>query len=206
MKVILINGSPHKHGCTYTALKEVSDTLEKRSIETDILYLGQSPIAGCIACGKCNEKGLCTFDDSVNILIKKIKDYQGIVVGSPVYYGGPTGQICSFMERLCYAGGKWMKGKVGASVVSCRRGGATAAFDRLNKYFLMNNVMVAGSQYWNLVHGTSSEEVKDDLEGLQTMRTLGENIAWLLHSMESSKNEIRKPIYEEKLYTNFIRK
>ena len=106
MKVILINGSPHKNGCTYTALKEVADTLEKRHIETDILYLGQKPIAGCIACGKCDEEGICTFDDHVNIIIQKMNQYQGIVIVSPVYYGGPTGQICSFMERLCYAGGK----------------------------------------------------------------------------------------------------
>lgn len=204
MKVILINGSPHKNGCTYTALKEVADTLEKRHIETDILYLGQKPIAGCIACGKCDEEGICTFDDHVNIIIQKMNQYQGIVIVSPVYYGGPTGQICSFMERLCYAGGKKLEGMIGASIVTCRRGGATAAFDRLNKYFQMNNVHLAGSQYWNMVHGTNPEEAKKDLEGLQTMRTLGENMAWLLQSIEAGKNDVKSPEYENKYYTNFI--
>lgn len=206
MKVALINGSPNKEGCTFTALNEIAKTLQKQDIEADIFYLGKAPISGCIACGKCNKDGICTFDDHVNILLSKIQQYQGIIIGSPVYYGGPSGQICSFMERFCFAGGSKLKGKLGASVVSCRRGGATAAFDRLNKFFLMNNMHVVGSQYWNQVHGTNPQEVQQDLEGLQTMRTLAENMAWLLKSIEYSKNNIDMPVLEEKIATSFIRK
>lgn len=206
MKVALINGSPNKEGCTFTALKEIAETLKKKDIEADIFYLGKSPIAGCIACGKCSKEGICTFDDHVNILLSKIQQYQGIIIGSPVYYGGPSGQICSFMERFCYAGASKLKGKLGASVVSCRRGGATAAFDRLNKFFLMNNMHVVGSQYWNQVHGTNPQEVLQDLEGLQTMRTLAENMAWLLKSIDCGKDSVDTPVYENKIATSFIRK
>ena len=204
-KVLLINGSPHEFGCTYTALKEVADTLEKNGVETEILYLGTKPVAGCIACGKCGQTGRCVFDDQVNRVLEKLAEYQGIVVGSPVYFAGPTGQICAFLDRLFYCGGDRMKGKVAAAVVSCRRGGATAAFDRLNKYFTISNMHVAGSQYWNQIHGKTPAQAAKDLEGLQTMRTLGQNIAWLIKSIEAGEAAgLAAPEYEKTQITNFI--
>lgn len=205
-KVLLINGSPHELGCTYTALKEVADTLEKNGVETEILYLGTKPVAGCIACGKCGQTGRCIFDDQVNWVLEKLDEYSGIVVGSPVYFAGPTGQICAFLDRLFYCGGDRMKGKVAAAVVSCRRGGATAAFDRLNKYFTISNMHVAGSQYWNQIHGKTPAQAVKDLEGLQTMRTLGQNMAWLIKSIAAGEaSGLAAPEYEKTQITNFIR-
>lgn len=204
-KVLMINGSPHEFGCTYTALKEVADTLEKNGVETEILYLGIKPVAGCIACGKCGQTGRCIFDDQVNRVLDKLAEYQGIVVGSPVYFAGPTGQICAFLDRLFYCGGDRMKGKVAAAVVSCRRGGATAAFDRLNKYFTISNMHVAGSQYWNQIHGKTPAQAVKDLEGLQTMRTLGQNMAWLIKSIAAGEaSGLAAPEYEKTQITNFI--
>ncbi len=205
-KVLLINGSPHEFGCTYTALKEVADTLEKNGVETEFLYLGTKPVAGCIACGKCGQTGRCVFDDQVNRALDKLDEYSGIVVGSPVYFAGPTGQICAFLDRLFYCGGDRMKGKVAAAVVSCRRGGATAAFDRLNKYFTISNMHVAGSQYWNQIHGKTPAQAVKDLEGLQTMRTLGQNMAWLIKSIAAGEaSGLAAPEYEKTQITNFIR-
>lgn len=205
-KVLLINGSPHEFGCTYTALKEVADTLEKNGVETEFLYLGTKPVAGCIACRSCVKTGRCAFDDRVNELLDKLDQYQGIVVGSPVYFAGPSGQLCAFLDRLFFSGGGRMAGKIAASVVSCRRGGASAAFDRLNKYFTISNMHVAGSQYWNQVHGNSPEQTLQDAEGLQTMRTLGRNIAWLIKSVEAGKAAgLAAPDYEKPIKTNFIR-
>ena len=204
-KVLMINGSPHEFGCTYTALKEVADTLEKNGVETEILYLGTKPVAGCIACGKCGQTGRCIFDDQVNRVLEKLDEYSGIVVGSPVYFAGPTGQICAFLDRLFYCGGDRMKGKVAAAVVSCRRGGASAAFDRLNKYFTISNMHVAGSQYWNQIHGKTPAQAVKDLEGLQTMRTLGQNMAWLIKSIEAGETGgLAAPEYETRQRTNFI--
>ena len=204
-KVLLINGSPHQFGCTYTALKEVADTLEKNSVETEILYLGTKPVAGCIACGKCGQTGRCVFDDQVNRVLDKLDEYSGIVVGSPVYFAGPTGQICAFLDRLFYCGGGRMAGKIAASVVSCRRGGASASFDRLNKYFSISNMHIAGSQYWNQIHGKTPAQAVKDLEGLQTMRTLGQNIAWLIKSIEAGEAAgLAAPEYEKTQITNFI--
>lgn len=204
-KVLLINGSPHQFGCTYTALKEVADTLEKNSVETEILYLGTKPVAGCIACGKCGKTGSCVFDDQVNRVLDKLDEYSGIVVGSPVYFAGPTGQICAFLDRLFYCGGGRMAGKIAASVVSCRRGGASASFDRLNKYFSISNMHIAGSQYWNQIHGKTPAQAVKDLEGLQTMRTLGQNIAWLIKSIEAGEAAgLAAPEYEKTQITNFI--
>lgn len=205
-KVLMINGSPHEFGCTYTALKEVADTLEKNGVETEILYLGIKPVAGCIACGKCGQTGRCVFNDQVNRVLEKLAEYQGIVVGSPVYFAGPTGQICAFLDRLFYCGGDRMKGKVAAAVVSCRRGGATAAFDRLNKYFTISNMHVAGSQYWNQIHGKTPAQAVKDLEGLQTMRTLGQNMAWFIKSIAAGEAAgLAAPEYEKTQITNFIR-
>lgn len=206
-KILLISGSPRHEGCTYTALREVADTLEKNGVETELIEIGAKPVAGCIACGKCRSTGRCVFDDdAVNRISEKLDDYDGIVVGSPVYYAGPSGQICAFLDRLFYSTGGRMAGKIGAAVVSCRRGGASAAFDRLNKYFQISNMVVASSQYWNQVHGNSPDEVRQDVEGMQTMRTLGQNIAWLLKSIEAGRQAgIPYPTYEPKTFTNFIR-
>lgn len=205
MKVLLINGSPNEFGCTYTALKEVSDTLNQEGVETEIFWIGKKAISGCIACGTCKKTGKCVFDDDVNKIIAKLSSIDGIVVGSPVYYAGPSGQICAFLDRLFYAGSGFA-GKLGASVVSCRRGGAATSFDRLNKYFTITNTPIVSSQYWNMVHGNIPEEVKQDKEGLQTMRTLAKNMAWLLKCIEAGKEKgIEKPKYEKTVMTNFIR-
>ena len=206
-RILLINGSPRSGGCTYTALHEVADTLEKNGIKTELIEIGSRPVAGCIACGKCRETGKCVFnDDAVNRISEKLDEYDGIVVGSPVYYAGPSGQICAFLDRLFYSNGGRMAGKIGAAVVSCRRGGASSAFDRLNKYFQISNMVVASSQYWNQVHGNTPEEVRQDIEGMQTMRTLGQNIAWLVKSIQTARdNGVQAPVYEPKAFTNFIR-
>lgn len=206
MKVLLINGSPHKEGCTFTALNEVAKTLEKNGIETEILYLGVKPIAGCIACGKCSQLGKCFIDDKVNEILARCDEFDGLVIGSPVYYAGPSGQIRAFLDRLFYAGGRRFAGKPGAAVVSCRRGGATAAFDQLNKYFTISSMPIVSSQYWNQVHGAYAEQVLQDEEGMQTMRTLGNNMAWLLKCIQLGKeNGITLPERESPVWTNFVR-
>lgn len=205
MKVLLINGSPNKNGCTYTALREVTDTLEKNAIETEILYLGKKPISGCIACMQCQTTGKCGINDQVNKVLAQLESIDAIVIGSPVYYAGPTGQVTAFLDRLFFCSGSRMAGKLGASVVSCRRGGASAAFDRLNKYFTISNMPVVSSQYWNQVHGFTPEDVRKDEEGMQTMRTLGQNMAWLLHCIEAGRDKgINLPQYEPRLRTHFI--
>lgn len=205
-KILLINGSPHEHGCTYTALKEVADTLAAGGVDSEFVYLGTKPVAGCIACGSCAGTGRCVFGDQVNEVLEKLDEYDGIVTGSPVYYAGPSGQICAFLDRLFYASGGRMAGKLAAAVVSCRRGGASAAFDRLNKYFTISNMNVVSSQYWNQVHGKVPEDVRKDKEGLQTMRTLARNIIWNLKNMEAGRAAgVEPPEYEAKEYTNFIR-
>lgn len=206
MKVLLINGSPNEYGCTYTALTEVAATLGKHGIQTEILYLGKKPVAGCIACGHCASTGKCVFDDKVNEVVKKLDEYDGIIVGSPVYYAGPSGQITAFLDRLFYTGSRKMANKLAAAVVSCRRGGASAAFDRLNKYFTICNMHIVGSQYWNQVHGFTPDDVRKDEEGLQTMRTLGENMAWLLKCIQKGNEAgVKKPEYEPMIRTHFIR-
>ncbi len=204
-KVLLVNGSPHEKGCTFTALNEVKTALGQEGAEAEILWLGTKPVAGCIACGKCRANGRCVFDDAVNRTIERLPEFGAIVLGSPVYYAGPSGQICAFADRLFYAGSGF-QGKLGAAVVSCRRGGGTAAFDRLNKYFTINSMPVVSSQYWNQVHGNTPDEVLKDGEGLQTMRTLGRNIAWLLKCIEAGEEKgISFPPYEKRISTNFIR-
>lgn len=205
MKVLLINGSPNKTGCTYTALHEVETTLHKQGIDTELLYLGKQPVAGCIACMKCFETGYCFREDAVKEIQKRIDEFDAIILGSPVYYSGASGQLVSFLNRLFFAIEGRMAGKLGASVVSCRRGGASATFEQLNQYFTISNMSIVASQYWNSVHGFTPEDVRKDAEGLQTMRTLGENIAWLLKCIENGRNAgIDKPIYEPRLHTHFI--
>lgn len=206
MKVLLINGSPRENGCTYTALREVADTLEKNGIETEILQLGKRPVQGCLVCGLCRKTGFCAIDDAVNDIIDELDEIDGIIVGSPVYYAGVSGQITSLLDRLFYAASGKLRGKPAASVVSCRRGGASAAFEIINKYFMMTNMPIVTSQYWNQVHGNTPEEVKKDLEGMQTMRTLAENMTWLLRSIEAGKKAgVPAPTYEPVIRTNFIR-
>ncbi len=204
-KILLINGSPNEHGCTDTALREIANTLVREGVESELLYLGKKPIAGCIACGKCSTTGRCVFDDLVNKVLERLEEYAGMVVGSPVYYAGPAGQLCAFLDRLFYCSEDRMAGKLAASVVSCRRGGASAAFDRLNKYFGICNMHIVGSQYWNQVHGFTPQDVRKDEEGLQTMRTLAQNMAWLLKNIQAGEEQgIPYPQYENRLRTHFI--
>lgn len=206
MKVLLINGSPNEHGCTFTALNEVSESMKRRGIETEIFYIGKKATQGCIACYKCFELGHCIFNDSVSELVKRLDDFDGIIIGAPVYYAGVAGSLCAFLDRLFFSGRVKLENKPGACIVSCRRGGASAAFDRLNKYFTINCMPVVSSQYWNQVHGNTPEEVKQDLEGMQTMRTLGENFAWLLKCIEAGRKAgVPEPEREEWVATNFIR-
>lgn len=206
MKVLLINGSPNEKGCTFTALSEVAGTLEKHDIETEIFWIGKKAVQGCIACFKCQELGHCIFNDKVTEITAKLDEIDGLVIGSPVYYAGVNGSMCAFLDRLFFSGGEKWQGKLGASVVSCRRAGASSSFDRLNKYFGIMNMHTVGSQYWNEVHGFTPEDVRKDLEGMQTMRTLGENMAFLLKCIEAGRKAgVPEPEYEEHVFTNFIR-
>lgn len=207
MKVLLINGSPHPRGCTYTALSTVAAQLEKNGLETQILQMGNKAVHGCIACGKCRDTGHCIFeDDPVNEAIDLLREADGLVVGSPVYYAGPNGSICAFLDRMFFLKSAPYAFKPAAAVVSCRRGGASASFDRLNKYFTIARMPVVSSQYWNSVHGNTPDEVRQDKEGLQIMRTLGDNMAWLLKCIAAGKAAgIDQPVPEPWEATNFIR-
>ncbi|MBP1570486.1 MAG: flavodoxin family protein [Oscillospiraceae bacterium] len=206
MKVLMINGSPNQYGCTYTALKEVSDKLNSHGIETEFVYLGTQAVHGCIACGGCYQSGRCVFDDKVNEILEKAAEYDGMVVGSPVYYSGPNGTLCAFLDRLFYCSRGRFANKFAAAVVSCRRMGNTSSLDRLNKYFQISKMHIVSSQYWNGVHGNTPEEVMQDKEGLQIMRTLGENMAWLIKIAEAGKKAgVPMPQYEKGVGTNFIR-
>ena len=206
MKVLLLNGSPHPHGCTFTALSEVAGTLEKNGIETEIFQIGNQPISGCIACGKCRDTGKCVILDGVNDFVEKAKSADGFVFGSPVYYASASGQISSFLDRAFYGKSAIFEGKPGAAVVSCRRAGSTASLDQLNKYFTISGMPVVSSHYWNMVHGNTPEEVVQDKEGMQVMRTLGNNMAWLLKCIELGKAQgVSFPEKEPAQKTNFIR-
>lgn len=207
MKVLLINGSPHEKGCTYTALWEVAKQLLRGGIESEIFWIGAKPIGGCTACGACKGKGKCVFGekDGVNACIEKMQQTDAVVIGSPVYYAGPNGSLLSLLDRVFYAAGGTFALKPGAAVVSCRRGGASATFDRLNKYFTISSMPVVSSQYWNSVHGNTPEEVRRDEEGLQVMRTLADNLTWLLRCLQVAEGQVEKPQWEPKVSTNFIR-
>ena len=206
MKVLLINGSPNEKGCTFTALNEVAGSLNENGIETEIFWIGKKAMQGCVACFGCARLGRCVFNDEVNALNARAGEFDGLIIGSPVYYAGPAGSLCAFMDRLFLSGAAKWAGKLGACVVSCRRGGASAAFDRLNKYFTINNMPVVSSQYWNQVHGFTPDDVRKDLEGLQTMRTLGVNMAYLLKCIDAGRKAgVPEPVREETVYTNFIR-
>ena len=207
MKVLMINGSPHKKGCTFTALSEIADTLTMEGIESEILHLGTDPIRDCIACGKCSELGgKCVFDDDmVNEIITKAEQADAFIFGSPVYYAHPSGRILSALDRVFYAGSKAFAFKPAASIVSARRGGTTASVDVLNKYFTINQMPVVASTYWNMVHGNKPEEVKQDLEGLQTMRNIASNMAWLLRCIEAGREKGITTPENQKVQTSFIR-
>ena len=207
MNVLLINGSPHPKGCTYTALNMVAAQLEKNGLSTRMLHVGNKAVHGCMACGKCAETGQCVFtDDPVNEAIGLLLEADALVVGSPVYYAGPNGALCAFLDRVFFMRNELYAFKPAAAVVSCRRGGAIASFDRLNKYFTIARMPVVSSQYWNSVHGNTPEEVLQDKEGLQTMRTLGDNMAWLVKCIAAGKAAgINRPVMEPWEPTNFIR-
>ena len=202
-KVLLVNGSPHRNGNTFTALSEVAKALEENGVEAEIVHIGNRPVQGCIGFYKCKEKGICVFHDEVYMSLRnKLTEADGIVIGSPVYFGGPSGSLCALLDRLFYSCGQLAQYKPAASVVVCRRGGATATFDRLNKYFTILNMPVVSSQYWNIVYGRNPGEALQDAEGLQTMRTLGRNMAWMLRHLKINDAPSG---YEELIHTNFIR-
>ena len=205
-KILLINGSPHEKGCTYTALSEVAAQLEKEGLATEIFWVGNKPVSGCLGCGACIKTGRCVISDTVNEFLDKVEEADGFVFGSPVHYAAASGMLTSFMDRAFYGKGGMFAYKPAAAVMSCRRGGATAAFEQINKYFTISNMPIVGSQYWNMVHGNTPEEVKQDLEGLQTMRTLGKNMAWLVNCIQAGKDAgITLPERETPVKTNFIR-
>lgn len=205
MKVLLINGSPHKNGCTNRALTEVAASLNSNGIETEIVWIGNKGIHGCIDCRSCKTTRRCAFDDGVNEISDKMAECDGLIVGSPVYYASPNGSLYSLLDRLfgiCPS----LLHKPAAAVVSARRGGTTAALDGLNKYFMIRQMPVVSSTYWNMVHGNSPEEVEQDKEGLQSMRNLGKNMAWLIKCIEAGKAAgIPVPTADSGEKTNFIR-
>ena len=206
MKVLLINGSPRDNGNTFTALNEVAETLNLEGIDTEIINLGKQAVQGCIACGMCGRNGAkCTFRDDLYYKVwRTIKDgIDGLVVGSPVYYGGPNGSLCALLDRVFYTLSNDLRFKPATSVVVCRRGGASAAFDRLNKYFTMTNMPIVSSQYWNMVYGQTPGQAAQDEEGMQTMRTLARNMAWMIRKL--NVNEEEHPKLEMPIRTNFIR-
>ena len=205
MKALLINGSPHANGCTFTALKAVADELEKNGVETEIVHVGNKDIRGCIACGKCRELGHCVFNDIVNELAPKLHEADGLVIGSPVYYAGPNGTLTNLMDRLFFSANYELRMKVGAAVCSARRAGTTATFDRLNKYFTISEMPVVSSRYWNMVHGFTPEDVMQDEEGVQSMRILARNMAFPMKAIAAEKAKNGLPEQEEVTYTNFIR-
>lgn len=208
MKVMLINGSPHQRGCTYTALSEVAATLNAEGIETEIFHIGTQPVAGCIACRQCRKTGKCVFDDKVNECAAKLRDVDGFVFGTPVYYASANGAMTAFLDRLFYSDGAKNSFylKPGAAVVCARRGGNTSTFDQINKYFTISQMPVISSQYWNMVHGNTPEEVLQDDEGLQTMRTLGRNMAFFLKCKAAGlASGVALPTQEPFMGTNFIR-
>ena len=205
MKVLLINGSPNSNGCTFTALSEVAKTLNENSVDTEIIHVGNKDIRGCIACCKCKADGKCVFNDCVNEAALKFAECDGIVIGSPVYFASANGNVVSFLDRLFFSAPCDKTMKVGAAVVSARRSGCTATLDELNKYFTISNMPVVPSQYWNMVHGHTPDETLQDEEGMQTMRVLGRNMAFLIKSIALGKQRYGLPETEERLITSFVR-
>ncbi len=209
MKVLLINGSPNEKRCTYTALREAGDALEAQGIETEVAWIGRDPIRGCLGCGGCSKRGdhRCIFDDDVvNGLIEQAQSADGIIVGTPVYYAGANGAVLSVLDRMFYAASATLRFKPAAGIASARRAGTTPAIDQINKYFAFNCMPLVPSNYWAMVHGKSADDVRKDEEGLQIMRVLGTNMAWMLKSFEAARAAgVQAPEVEPKIATNFIR-
>ena len=211
MKVLLVNGSPNKNGCTYTALNEIQKTLKEEGVNSEIFWIGKKAIGGCIACGQCREKGKCVFDDKVNEFTTLAQEADGFIFGSPVFYSGINGSLMSFLDRAFYSSGSQSSHpftlKPAAAVVSARRAGTTSSIDQINKYFMIQQMPIVSSRYWNMVHGNTPEQVMQDIEGMQIMRILARNIAWMLKLIETGKNAgVPLPKQEDKIhFTNFIR-
>ena len=205
MKALLINGSPHVNGCTATALGVVAKELEKNGIEAEIVHVGNKNIRGCIACFKCKETGRCVFDDMVNELAPKFEEADALIIGSPVYYAGMAGTMNAFLDRLFFSTPFSKRMKVGAAVCSARRAGTTATFDQMNKYFTISEMPISSSRYWNMVHGYTPEDVMADEEGVQSMRILARNIAFLAKAIAAEKEKNGLPEQEKVVFTNFIR-
>ena len=202
-KVLLVNGSPHRNGCTALALDEMIRVFHREGVETELLQVGSAPMRGCLACGQCRKKGRCVFDDLVNEAATKLEEADGLVVGSPVYYASPNGNLLSFLDRLFYSTAFSKHMKVGAAVVSCRRGGNTASFDVLNKYFTISGMPVASSTYWNQIHGFTAEDAARDLEGLEIMRNLAVNMTFLIRAIADAKEKYGMPAMERGSFTSF---
>ncbi|MGN0628979.1 MAG: flavodoxin family protein [Oscillospiraceae bacterium] len=207
MKVLLVNGSPHRAGCTYTALHEVAAALGAEGIETEIFWIGAQPISGCMACGYCSEHGKCAFDDCVNLFAQKAKETDGFIFGSPVHYASASGAMTSFMDRLFYSTpAEVFRHKPAGVIVSARRAGTTAAYEQLIKYPGISEMPIISSHYWNMVHGSRAEDVIKDKEGMQSMRILGRNMAYYLKCIEAGKKAgVSEPPHENRDATNFIR-
>lgn len=205
MKVLLVNGSSRKDGCTNRALEEVARALKEEGIETETVFIGNAPLSDCLACGRCRELKKCVLDDIVNEIAAKAEECDGFVFGSPVYYAHPSARILTVMDRLFYSGGRHFKFKPAAAIVSARRAGTTASMDVLNKYFSINSMPIVSSTYWNAVHGNNPHEVEEDKEGLMTMRNIGKNMAWLLKCIAAGKEKGINPPVNEKVMTNFVR-
>ena len=201
-KVLVICGSPHRAGCTNRALEEVCRVLNQEGVETEWIRVGGKEAHGCQACGYCSKNDRCVFDDGVNEAAKLLQEADGLLIGSPVHYASPAGALLGFLDRLFYSSVS-LPMKVGAAVVSCRRGGNTASFDVLNKYFTISGMPVASSTYWNQVHGFSAADVEKDLEGLQTMRNLGRNMAFLIKAIATQKEKDGLPLVERGAFTSF---
>ena len=202
-KVLLINGSPKPKGCTYTALNEMIQVFNSEGIEAELIHIGSENIRGCIACNRCRETGKCVFDDIVNVAAKKFEQADGLVVASPVYYASPNGTLISFLDRLFYSAPFSKHMKVGASIVNCRRGGNTASFDVLNKYFSISSMPIASSTYWNMTHGFTPDDVKKDKEGLQTMRNLARNMSFMIKAFKDARDKYGVPEQERLEFTSF---
>ena len=209
MKVLLVNGSPHKNGCTNVALEEIAKTLQEEGVESEIYHIGNAPISGCMGCHSCYKTGKCVINDCVNEFVEKAKDFDGFIFGSPVHFAAASGAMTSFMDRVFYSFVNYKEvfiHKPASAIVSARRAGTTAALDQLNKYFTITQMPIISGRYWNMVHGETAEDVKQDLEGLQNMRVLARNMAWHLKCQEAGKKAgVPMPKEEKKIFTNFIR-